>query len=224
MILTPEVSQNAKTGKVSATWAPQHTCPSSCPLKDGDCYAEHGRPGMHTRRLNKAKFHGDVETANEEAQAIDNLTGRRDLRVHVVGDCKTDTAALIVSAAMTRHESKHGRSAWTYTHAWKPKEDNVSPKSWGHANVLASCDTLEEVSTAKSLGWATATVARENTPLFESLTAGRAITVDGHKLIPCPNETAKHRKAKPVTCIECRLCFDAPRLKRMNATIAFLQH
>lgn len=224
MILAPEISQNAKTGKVSATWASQHTCPSSCPLKDGDCYAEHGRPGMHTRRLNKAKFHGDVATAKEEARAIDNLTGRRDLRVHVVGDCKTDAAASIVSAAMTRHEAKHGRSAWTYTHAWKPSKDNVAPESWGQTNVLASCDTVVELEEAKSLGWATATVARKGTPLFESLTGGRAITVDGHKLIPCPNETAAYRKAKPVTCIECRLCFDAPRLKRMDATIAFLEH
>ena len=224
MIKAPEISLNAKTGKVSATWAPQHTCPPSCPLKDNGCYAEHGRSGMHTRQLNQARFGGDVATAREEARAIDNLTGRRDLRVHVVGDCKTDATALIVSDAMTRHEAKHGRSAWTYTHAWKPDKEAVSPKSWGDANVLASCDTLDEVKEAKALGWATATVARENTPLFESLKGGRAITVEGHKLIPCPSETATYRNAKPITCVECRLCFDALRLKRMNATIAFLQH
>lgn len=224
MVLAPEVSKNAKTGPVSATWAPQHTCPTSCPLKDDNCYAEKGLAGIHTRKLNKAEFRGDTATANEEARAIDDLTGRRDLRVHVVGDCKTDTAATIVSGAMTRHESKHNKSAWTYTHAWKPTKENVSPKSWGSANVLASCDNLDEVTKAKALGWATATVAPENTPLFDKLTDGRAVTVDGLKLIPCPNETAKYRNAKPVTCVECRLCFDAPRLKQMNATIAFLEH
>ena len=37
---------------VSATYAPQQTCPQTCPLMKNGCYAEVGRVGLHTHRLN----------------------------------------------------------------------------------------------------------------------------------------------------------------------------
>lgn len=38
---------------VSATYAPQQTCPDSCELRNNGCYAEVGRIGLHTHRLNR---------------------------------------------------------------------------------------------------------------------------------------------------------------------------
>lgn len=51
-----EKSQDRKLsrrGNVSATYAPQQTCPQDCPLLGAGCYAEVGHVGIHTRRLNK---------------------------------------------------------------------------------------------------------------------------------------------------------------------------
>ena len=179
------------------------------------CYAEHGFVGIHTRRLNSAsEIEGTtaLATAKEESAAIDRLSGERDLRVHVVGDCKTNTTAKIVA-----YEAKRGTRAYTYTHAWK----RVDVASWQGANVLASCDSIEDVPQAKKRGYATALVALKGTDLFKQFASGhKAGRVNGLKLIPCPYQVSP----KKPTCVKCRLCFDAKRLRKMDATILFLEH
>ncbi len=221
-VIAVEKSQNAKIGTASATYATQSTCPDTCPLMSNGCYAEKSFAGITTRRLN-----GTGETrldllAQLEADAIDSLSGKLDLRVHVVGDCKTDKSAKLVSMAMLRHTAKFAKRAWTYTHAWR----EVLATSWNGVNVLASCDTLKDVNTAAELGWATALVARKGTALFESLKqlkrSTTMIDLDGIKrtLIPCPNQVSD----KKPSCIECGLCMRAEFLKATNSTIVFLEH
>lgn len=211
-----ENSQNSKTGKMSATYATQKTCPSSCPLRNNGCYAEKSFAGMTTRRLNETEDSA-IEAAKQEAAAIDSLTGKLDLRVHVVGDCATDEAAEIVAPAMLRHSAKHGKAAYTYCHAWR----DVKHASWQGANVLASCDALSDVPTAKSRGYATALVVKKGTELFRRFkTTGKSAVADDQKLVPCPNQVS----AKKPQCVDCRLCFDAAKLRDMGVTIAFLEH
>lgn len=202
-----EKSQNRKIGDVSATYASQTSCPTTCSFLGSGCYAEGGHTGRITRRLNSEES-TRAQVARAEALLIDGLTGDRDLRVHVVGDCSTDTTAKLVSAAMARHRAKQGRRAWTYTHAWP----SVDPKSWGDESVLASCETPEDVHTAQSLGWATALVV----PEFRDT---KAYDHDGVKLLPCPQQT------KPdVTCVSCGLCMNASRLRDKGLTIGFAVH
>ena len=98
-----EISHNKKTGPVSATYAAQPSCPPTCPFLGAGCYGESGRVGIHTAKLNKnAKDSSSVEVAEAEATAIDGLTGLMDLRVHVVGGCKTDKEAKLVGDAAAR--------------------------------------------------------------------------------------------------------------------------
>ena len=54
LAIAVELSKNSKTGPVAASYAGQQSCPASCPLKGKGCYAEKGRIGIHTRRLNGA--------------------------------------------------------------------------------------------------------------------------------------------------------------------------
>jgi len=203
-----EVSQNPKTGFVSATYASQKSCDSDCPFLGKGCYAEHGFANVTTQRLNKEVDNDPVSIAQEEASLIDGLTGNFDLRVHVVGDCKTNEAATIIASAMKRHRRKKGRKAWTYTHAWR----KVSRESWIGESVLASCETPMEVLEAKEKGYASAIVVDkfEREKLYEK---------DGIKLLPCPNQTSRK-----LTCADCKICMNATSLERTGITVAFEAH
>ena len=203
-----EVSKNTKTGLVSATYASQASCPASCPHKGSGCYAEVGLTKFTTNRVNRGAVKGPLAIARLEADAIDTLTGALDLRVHVVGDCKTPAAAKLVAAAMARHRRKQGRRAWTYTHAWR----TVPRKAWLGESVLASCETAGQVKEANARGYAAAIVVAK----FES---EKAYTTEGLRIIPCPNQTSRG-----LTCLECGICMNADALAQRGFTVGFEAH
>lgn len=147
--------------------------------------------------------------ARLEADAIGTLTGALDLRVHVVGDCKTSAAAKLVAAAMARHRRKQGRRAWTYTHAWR----TVPRKAWLGESVLASCETAGQVKEANSRGYAAAIVVAK----FASEKA--YTTEEGLRIIPCPNQTSRG-----LTCLQCGICMNAGSLAQRGFTVGFEAH
>ena len=199
LAIARETTEDRKTGNASVTWTTQASCPTSCPHLTSEV----------------APYRADL-IAHQEAEAIDTLSGQRDLRVHIVGDCRTDAAAKLVSSAMLRHETKHNRSAWTYTHAWR----QVKAESWQKTNVLASCESLQEIPEARAKGYACALVIRRSDPLFGRIKQGKLVIYNNERLLPCPNQTDTR---KP-TCVECRLCMRAHFLKRTQTTITFLEH
>lgn len=201
-----EKSSNIKTGPVSVTMATFKSCPQDCPMADA-CYGKAGPQGIHSRRLDRETADNVTpeDIATMEAEAIDSLTGDRDLRVHVTGDCRTSAAAEIVSQAMKRHENKNGRSSWTYTHAWR----DVPVSSWNGVSVLASCETAQDVMEARAAGYATALVVER----FESKKAYPI--ADGVAGVPCPNQTHEG-----ITCVDCRLCMK----NKKDVTILFEAH
>lgn len=193
-----EQSHNAKTGNVSATYAAQGSCPTTCTLRGAGCYAETERVGIATKQLNAAAGNAStLDIAIAEAAAIDALKGTRPLRLHVVGDCADDAAALIVSAAAARYSARSGQPVWTYTHAWR----TVARESWGTVSVRASCETVAHLAEARARGYSGAIVVAEH---------ASPKTIDG--ITPCPQQT------KGTTCADCRLCFAE------RATIAFAAH
>lgn len=210
-VLGIERSQDRKLStdsRVSATWVAQASCPDSCPFRGAGCYAETGRSGMHTRRINAAEAKGDynaLELARMEAQAIDGLSGKNPLRIHVVGDCKTVGAAKTVAAAAARYAAKHNQKVWTYTHA-----TNVPRAAWGPVSILRSCQTMGEVKEAHKRGWATALVVAG----FKS---EKAYSLgDGFTGIPCPYQTGKTK-----SCVDCGLCLDDQKLRDRKLVILF---
>jgi len=130
-----------------------------------------------TRRLNSNPLSSSVAIARLEAAGIDRLKGNRDLRVHVVGDCRTVSAARLIGAAMVRYESRGGMKAWTYTHAWR----TVPYSAWHGARVMASIHSGADVAAALAQGYtATAYAVPERHP------SRQAYTVDGVRVVPCP--------------------------------------
>lgn len=222
-VIAKAVTANQKTGPVSITYVSQHSCPQDCPFRGAGCYAEGGPIGYLTRRLNASSvadpsYSDPVVLARIEASMIDGLPADRDLRLHGVGDCRTRKAARIVSAASRRYKARSVALAelgmierpgevWTYTHSWQ----NVPPSCWSGVSVLASVETVASAKKALASGFAFAIVVPEHS-------SHRAAKVDGVTVIPCPNQTSG------VTCDECRLCMDAPKLRNRTAGIAFSAH
>ncbi len=214
-----EASENSKVGLSSCTYVSQaSTCPDSCPLKpklDGSgktvqangCYGNGSMVAMHVAKLNQAPRQDGTEAIRQEVEAIDGLSGRLDLRCHVVGDCPTKEDARLLSGAMARHRQKKGKGAWTYTHNWR----SIPVEYWQGESALASCDSLEQVKQAQAQGYATATIV-------DSFESERAYEKDGVKLLPCPFQT------KGVQCVDCRLCLKASHLKEKGLTVAFVPH
>jgi hypothetical protein len=208
-------SNNEKIGDCATTYAAQASCPASCAFfNGGGCYAENGRiySGI-TKPLNGAAelaAAGPREVALEEAAAIDALEmiSNRPMRLHTVGDCRTDEAARIVSSAAERYMDRGGGPVWTYTHAWRI----VDRDSWGRVSVLASCETAEQIELARMRGYAPSIVVSE----FGQRTKYVHRDIE---ILPCPAQTSAD-----VTCSSCRLCMDDTGLRGRGYAIAFEVH
>jgi len=208
-------TSNIKLGPVAATYVSQKSCPKTCPFYNNGCYAEYGPMYWAVTSKVNASAGDDTTTqlAKDEAALIDELPADVPLRLHVVGDCSTKTAAAIVSAAADRYEERgaaagNEASVWTYTHAWK----KVPRKEWKQVSVLASCENADQVKEATEAGYATAVVV----PEFKQNSAYEA---DGIKLIPCPQQTGKC-----ASCLDCKLCTRDATLRNRGLTIAFIPH
>jgi len=200
------ISDNSKTGKVSATYASQSSCPTTCPFRGAGCYAERGLVGMQTRRLADGP---PLEVAHHEASAIDRLPARRrPLRLHVVGDAPNEACARTIASAAERYTGRGGGRAWTYTHAWR----DVMRRAWGQVSVLASIHDARQAWKARRRGYACALVVDTHPA------DGRAWKANGVRWIPCPEQTWG------VQCIDCGLCMDSTRLFDTRAGIAFAKH
>lgn len=201
-------SENRKLGLMAATYVTQGSCPSSCPLYHSGCYAEQGLVGIQTRRLNRNAPDGATpeQIAQAEAEAIDAMPIVRDnpLRLHVVGDCATEEAARIVSAAAERYMDRGGGPAYTYTHAWR----DVPRDAWGRVSVLASCEHPGDRQLANERGYAAALIV-------DSLPSTGRFSYHGVQVLPCAYET------RGTTCRDCGWCMRDQWLLGRELTIGF---
>jgi hypothetical protein len=233
LILAVEKSGDRKLTEhenVSATYAPQPTCPPGCPLLRAGCYAEQGLVGLHTHRLNRKARELALTPAklarllaDEEANLIrTKLTGKRKLRVHVVGDAATRYAARKIGLAMRFHERKHGKVAWTYTHGWK----EVPIKSWNGARVLASCHSVGEALEARDRGYRGVALTTVPHPTH------RVYQLGSLNVIPCPAQFFRKNRDEFVrqgdgkyprltTCERCSICQRPDELFKRNMVVGF---
>ena len=207
IVLAVNKSQNAKMGLVSATYAPIQSCPKTCPFLNNGCYAQTSFCGMWLHRLNKAaketKKEYPRDIAREEAKLIKKMKGNRPLRLHVVGDCRTNAAAETIAKACKVYSSKYNQPVWTYTHAWR----DVNREAWGDVSVLASCETIKQCYEAIERGYTTSMVYPN--------TFTKSIKIGKLKLIPCLEMT------KGIKCSDCKLCFSD---NNKNRVICFFPH
>lgn len=185
----------------------QDSCPPTCPLRGAGCYAEAGRPNIVTSRLNRSEVRDPLAIAIAEAEAIRKLSGRRMLRLHVVGDCYIDEGAKILAQAAKEHTEKCGMPVFTYTHGHETKRE-----SWGEISVLRSCETFGQVKKAHKDGFASAMVVNSHD-------SDRAVKHEDFTIIPCPQQTGR-----VANCAACKLCAQGDKLHAKKAVIAFAIH
>jgi len=214
-------SQNEKisgTNKVDATYASiKATCSSTCPFQnDSTCYAKLSFVGMIVKRLDsRARQHSPLAVARAEAKCIDEayngkaIPKDRDLRIHVSGDSRTISGTKLINNAVKRWKKRGGRTAWSYSHSWQ----HVPREEWSAVSILASIESTDQVSAARQQGYAPAIVVPEHV-------SERAYMLPGSdtKWIPCVSQT------RNISCVDCRLCFNADRLFENNMGIAFAAH
>lgn len=214
----------ARPPYVSATFASiAATCPDSCPLKGGGCYAQTGFQAPAVRKMDAAaRGLSGVEVIEEEAALIrgafrggrvpqDGARGGRDLRLHVAGDVpRVGIGASVAALAGAAEDwlARGGGSVFTYTHQWR----SVRRGAWGPIAVLASCDYPNQVAEARRAGYPAALVVAE----FPGRRAWSIPRVPG-RVVPCPAQTGD------ATCAECRLCLDRDLVK-LGVTVAFAAH
>ena len=221
------VSRDSKIGMASATHAAQASCPADCPIR-AECYAGFGTQSYTTRRLNRAaqaweratgRRPSALDVARVEARAIRAMRSRLDLRLHIVGDGATRAAARELRSAGEWYMDRTGARVWTYSHAWR----RVERADWGRISVLASVENLADARAAMRRGWAAACIVAAfpaNGKAYVDGTGRNAVTV-----IPCPNQVAKTRgDARPIQCVDCRLCLDDAALLARRAVIGFEPH
>ena len=189
-----------KLGDMHVTHASQATCPQDCPFYpviEGDI--------MGQEREELALILAEVE-----AEYIDNFSGKRNARIHVVGDCQTIATANVVGSAMVRFEERTGKTAYTYCHAWR----TVPYSAWMGARVLASCETAEDIRIAtKVMGYPSAEWT------YMEHTSRKVHERDGIKVLPCPNNFNLQ-----VTCDKCMLCANVTMLKEKELVIGLHGH
>lgn len=208
-------SGNTKTGFVGATYRKVgESCPSTCShLISKSCYALSSFTGMTQRRSDRSEFDGmnyhafvtGLANSPKKAARIGHT-----VRLHVSGDFffEDKLDEVYIKGVLLAHEDNPSILGYTYTHRY---QDFESLGGYGifpdNLVVNASCDTVEDIATAKAQGWPTVTTtsADDTRKRWEQ---------DGVTFLTCPAQTAG------ITCAVCRLCMKPDR----KFTIAFRAH
>jgi hypothetical protein len=205
MKVTP-YGHNAKLGiGVGTTYRPVGpTCPPSCPLLNGGCYAQRGHVAIQQAR-----------SANDDHDLM-TLASRTLVRHLVSGDwMKTikDGRKILdkafVRAVIALHTKCPWLTGWGYTHAAdRFRKAGINPSDLpSNLHILASCDTVSQKEEHNAAGWRTARVIQE---LSDRTKDEFVCPVDAQKRAGIPQE-------RRTTCAQCKACFATTK------NIAFLK-
>ena len=181
------VTADKKTGAIPVSYSPKESCPDSCTLKEGGCYAW----GLFYLRILGAKIRDGKIEIKTLAQALkERRADARIVRHRVAGDIVGDVEGTVEECLQVERE---GLTNIGYTHNWKAEEAQPL-KKW----FRASCNSLEEVELARSMGWSVTFMVPEGTSKKVSLDSGE-------KAYMCPARVGVEGK-KDITCNTCTLC------------------
>lgn len=206
-------SQNSKTGDCDAVYVTTNSCSKSCPLKNKGCYAENSYVGIIVNRLNKSsKNLTATQIARLESKAIVSAytdQPKRNLRLHVSGDCKTIEGVKLINNAVKKWKNNSDKIAFSYTHSW----DKIFRDQWSNVSMLASIDNVEQATAARENGYACALIVDKHS-------SNKAYKIEGSDItwLPCPAQT------KDKNCMECKICLDADKLFKNNMGVTFESH
>tara|TARA_R110001583_G_scaffold16234_4_gene66119 strand:- start:4734 stop:5414 length:681 start_codon:yes stop_codon:yes gene_type:complete len=196
-------SSDVKIGKVLASYSPKDTCPDTCSLKSGGCYAWGlFYIGILGNKISDGRI--KIKSLQEAIKKVrpDCKIARHRVAGDIVGDVKQTLEECEVI-------SKAGITNIGYTHHWRAEEAQPLKSVF-----RASCQTLEEVEEARAMGWSATLIVSQDTPK-------KLILPNGERAFVCP---ARHNvpDKRDITCNDCTLCrVDA---KTEDKTVMFRVH
>jgi hypothetical protein len=202
------ISGNAKTGKIPVSTSSASTCPDTCPLKSGGCYAKGGKLSIHWQAVTSGARGVDFD---QFAGQIKKLPRGQLWRHNQAGDLPGENGKIDSTQLQRLVESNKGKRGFTYTH--KPLTDE-NQKLIKQANdngftINLSANNPSGVDALMALKIApVVTVLPENAPKI-------SYSKQGHKIVVCPAQSNDK-----TTCETCGLCqlVDRPYI------IGFLAH
>lgn len=209
------VSANQKTGPIPVTTTDKDSCPSTCPLKDGPCYARFGMLGAHWKRVSEGRL-ASVLNLDELCGAIKSLRPKQLWRHNQAGDLpRWDWVGMkdcIEPQALVQIvKANKGRRGFTYTHyPWDPEDPDKTEVEQAnirgnlrlirYANskdftINVSCETEAQADRAIELGLPAVLVVPEDAP--------KSWTTQGGNLVKtCPAVLYDN-----INCSGCGLCY-----------------
>jgi len=180
-------SKDKKTGEIIASYSPIETCPDSCSLKNGGCYAW----GLFYLKSLGAKISDGRLTPRTLREALKKVKSTAKIARHrVAGDIVGDVPGTLEECYEVE---KSGLINIGYTHHWRNPEAQPMKQYF-----RASCQTVEEVLEAREMGWATTLIVPKGIPKKVKLPNGEAA-------YNCPARHGVPGK-KDITCNTCTLC------------------
>ena len=188
-------SQDKKIGKVMASYSPKSTCPDTCSLKEGGCYAW----GLfYLRKLSR-----DIEGGTRRKTLLEAMKkmhkDAKIVRHRVAGDCVGDQEETVKECKVIESV---GLINIGYTHDWIEERSQVLKPYF-----RASCQNEDEVLKARENGLATTIIVPENTP-------NKVMLSNGEKAIMCPVVREENKVKKEIEAMSFETAKDKREKKK----------
>ena len=192
---------NRKLGAaIYSIYSSRSSCPSTCALYRGACYAEGGPVRL---QWNKA-----TRSLSELLKWLDGIPQNSIVRYGVAGDLPGDDVEIDYDTLFTiaRRIFSNGLTCFAYTHK-KISPDMVKKLAEYGFIINRSCDSWSELDAAVNNGIPSVIVVPVDFPK-------KYVTQSGNVVITCPQQDNKD-----LTCAKCRLC-----MRPRHTSIAFRAH
>lgn len=188
-------SSDKKIGKVMASYSPKESCPDSCELKEGGCYAW----GLfYLRNLGKKIKDGVLSTSIDDAFNKSNKSAKI-VRHRVAGDCVGDQEQTLEEC---KYVEKKGLINIGYTHDWRSPKTQILKEYF-----RASCSSIDEIKEAREKGWGVTMIVPKGTP-------NKIILENGDRAIMCPVVKAEKKIDEDVKEILSKKEFETKKERR----------
>lgn len=196
-------SSDKKIGKIVASYSTKSSCPDSCTLKTGGCYAF----GLYWLNILEKKIQNKtIKFKSLTTALLERDDSCKIVRHRVMGDVVGDVEETLEECRVIEGEGLYNLG---YTHTFRE-----APSQPLKQYFRASCQNLQELEEARKAGWSATLMVPIGTPKV-------LLLKNNEKAFMCP---ARHgvKDKKDITCNDCTLCRVDDKTK--NKTVMFEIH
>lgn len=188
-------SSDKKIGKVLCSYSPKSSCPDSCSLKEGGCYAW----GLFYLRNLSRDIASGIRRKTLQTALKEKAKDCKIARHRVAGDSVGDQKGTLEECKIIE---KNGLTNIGYTHDWRSKPTQILKEYF-----RASCQNIEEVYEAKEKGWASTVIVPKGTENKIKLEKGLTAVM-------CPVVKAENKIKKEIDDLVSKKTFESKSQRR----------